>query len=195
MTPKRSDSGTASPPPQPPAPRVGFAYVPRKTVADDYLRRMFKASEFCRPMQRSSRPRRTAKSTSMAFVFAPRLRADQKVVHLLARSKLRRQPAGLFTATRPSLSRIFRIPVFGKDLWVRTALAVRGDNVAGRSNLVQPLLKLGLLDCQFTSQFRGYLFMKLPQVIDGHRLQIAVFHWTPPSVKRVATTVATTALI
>src|SRR6516164_4248688 len=96
------------------------------------------------------------------------LAADQKVVHLLARSKLRRQPAGLLAAARPSLGRIFRIPVFGKDLLVRTALAVRGDNLAGRSKLVQPLLKPGLFYRQFASQFRDYLFMELPQVIDGH---------------------------
>ena len=106
------------------------------------------------------------------------LLADQEIVHRFARSKLRPQPAGLFTATRPSLSRIFRIPVFGNDLWVRTALAVRGDNLAGRSKLVQPLLKSGLFYRQFASQFRGYLFMEFPQVIDGHRFQIAVFHWT-----------------
>src|SRR6516164_7314072 len=64
------------------------------------------------------------------------LAADQKVVHLLARSKLRRQPAGLLAATGPSLGRIFRVPVSGKDLRVRTALAVRGDNLADRSELV-----------------------------------------------------------
>jgi len=101
-------------------------------------------------------------------VSASRARADQKVVHLLARAKLRCQPAGLFTAARPSLGRIFRIPVFGKDLRVRTALAVRGDNFAGRSKLVQPLLKSGLFYRQFASQFRGYLFMEFPQFVDGH---------------------------
>jgi len=95
------------------------------------------------------------------------LLADQEVVHRLARSKLCPQPAGLFTATRPSLGRIFGIPVFGMDLRVRPL---------GRSNLVQPLLKSGLFYRQFASQFRGYLLMKLPQFIDGHRFQSAVLH-------------------
>ena len=122
----------------------------------------------------------------VVFVFASRASADQKVLHLPARSKLRRQPAGLFTAARPSLGRIFRVPVFGKNLRVRTALAVRGDNFAGRSELLQPLLKSGLFYCQFASQFRGYLFMELPQVIDGHRFQIAVFHLTPVVKRTVA---------
>ena len=123
-------------------------------------------------------PRTRNRGAVLMRPFASRARADQKVVHLLARSKLRRQPAGLFAAARPSLGRIFWIPVFGKDLRVRTALAVRGDNFAGRSKLVQPLLKSGLFYRQFASQFRGYLFMEFPQVIDGHRFQIAVFHWT-----------------
>src|SRR6516165_10829482 len=48
----------------------------------------------------------------------------------------------------------------------------------GRSELVQPLLKSGLFARQFASQFRGNLLMELPQFIDGHRFQIAVFHWT-----------------
>ena len=98
------------------------------------------------------------------------LLADQEVVHRLARSKLCPQPAGLFTATRPSLGRIFRIPVFGKDLRVRAL---------SRSDLVQPLLKSGLSYHQFASQFRGCLLMKLPQFVDGHQIQIALFfHWT-----------------
>ena len=92
------------------------------------------------------------KSSRTVFVFASRTRADQKVLHLLARSKLRRQPAGLYTAARPSLGRIFRIPVFGKHLRVRTPLAVRGDNLAGRPELVQPLLKSGLFHRQFARQ-------------------------------------------
>jgi|SRR6516164_1376172 len=87
--------------------------------------------------------------------------------------------SGVVCRGQISLGRIFRIPVFGMDLRVRTALAVLGDNLAGRSELVQPLLKSGPLHRQFASQFRDYLFMELPQVIDGHRFQIAVFHWTP----------------
>ena len=103
----------------------------RKTAADAYLRRMFKAFESCLPTNATKVPA-GPKSSRLIFVLASRAMADQKVVHLLARSKLRRQPAGLFAAARPSLGRIFRVPVFGKDLRVRTALAVRGDNVARR---------------------------------------------------------------
>jgi len=45
------------------------------------------------------------------------------------------------------------------------ALVVRGDTLAGRSELVQPLLKSGLFARQFASQFRGYLLMEFPQFI------------------------------
>src|SRR6516225_8193801 len=129
-----------------------------------------RSSSACQPTQPRSRQARSGstRSSGTVFVFASGVSADQKVLRFLARSKLRRQPAGLFTAARPSLGRIFRIPVFGKNLRVRTALAVRGDNLAGRSKLVQPLLKSGLFYRQFASQFRGYLFMEFPQVVDGH---------------------------
>ena len=96
----------------------------RKTAADAYLRRMFEAFESCLPTNATKVPA-GPKSSRLIFVLASRAMADQKVVHLLARSKLRRQPAGLFAAARPSLGRIFRVPVFGKDLRVRTALADR----------------------------------------------------------------------
>jgi hypothetical protein len=89
------------------------------------------------------------KSNRMVFVFTSSASVDQKVVHLLARSKLRRQPAGLLTATGPSLGRIFRIPVFGKDLRVRTALAIRGDNVARRCCC-------GFLYSAFAATFRAF---------------------------------------
>jgi hypothetical protein len=89
---------------------------------------MFKAFEFCLPTNATKVPTGPEWFHEIkhdGFLFASRARADQKVVYLLARSKLRRQPAGLLTATGPSLGRIFRIQVFGKDLRVRTALADR----------------------------------------------------------------------
>jgi hypothetical protein len=59
---------------------------------------------------------------------------NQKIVQLLAHPKLRSQPAGLFPAAGPKLSRIFRILVLGKDLRVRAALVVQADNIACRFN-------------------------------------------------------------
>ena len=65
--------------------------------------------------------------------------ANSEIVERLPGSKLRGEPAWLFPATRPSLSKILRISVFGKYLRVGAAHAM----VFGLQ-LTQPFLKLGL---------------------------------------------------
>ena len=106
---------------------------------------------------------------------------DQEVVHPLARLKLRRQPAGLLPTTRPSLGVIFRVPVFGKDLRVRTASVVRGDSAAGRLNLAQPFFKSSFLFRYLAGQYRSYLLVQTPQLLRGHGLEDIAFHVESPA--------------
>ena len=57
-------------------------------------------------------------------VYAQRLRSsDQKLIQHLARPQLNRQPAWLLAAARPSLLGIIRIAIFGKNLWMWTAVS------------------------------------------------------------------------
>jgi hypothetical protein len=46
-----------------------------------------------------------------------------------------------------------------------------------RLQLTQPYLKLGLFRHEFAAKSDDYLLMKLPQLLQGHRLQVVRFHW------------------
>jgi len=45
--------------------------------------------------------------------------------------------------------------------------------------LTQPFLKLGLFRHELAAQYDDHLLVKLPQLLQGHRLQVFRFHWTP----------------
>jgi hypothetical protein len=72
-----------------------------------------------------------------------------KVFELLARSKLRNQPAGLLSSTRPSLATIFWVPIFRKHLWIG-ALDTASLTVCSYvevSKLAQAILECSLFSC------------------------------------------------
>ena len=85
---------------------------------------------------------------------------NSEIVKCLPGYKLRGEPAWLFPATRPGLSKIFRISVFRKYLWVWAAGAM-----SLRLQLTQPFVKLCLLRHEPAAQSDYYLLTKLPQLL------------------------------
>src|SRR6185312_13137985 len=80
---------------------------------------------------------------------------DQKMIQLLARPQLSRQPAWLLAAARPSLFGIIRIAIFGKNLWIWMALVL-----AERwAELAQTLVQFRFLNTYSASQFVGNLLV------------------------------------
>jgi hypothetical protein len=75
-----------------------------------------------------------------------------EVLQLLARTKLRHQPARLLSSARPSLATVFRIPIFGQDFRIRTPRAM---NTRGRrADRAKPIFQPSLLRCDPGSQQR-----------------------------------------
>ena len=70
---------------------------------------------------------------------------NKKIVNLLARSKLRPEPVGLFPAAGPGFAGTFWILILRKDLRVRATHAVHFENVASNRKFTQPLVEPGFL--------------------------------------------------
>jgi UDP-glucose/GDP-mannose dehydrogenase family protein len=87
-----------------------------------------------------------------------------KVIQPLAGSKLRPQPVRLPATAGPRLRRILRISIFGENLRIR------------RSKLIQALIQPDFFSDNFAAQLGNQLFMKVPQLVYRHRLQIVILH-------------------
>jgi hypothetical protein len=117
--------------------------------------------------RRRTLPAPRARSGAMPALRRPAALLDrrsvhQKIVQLIARFKLRRDPAGLFPTAGPGLAWILWILILLKDRRVRATLAIQTDNVAEQFNLTQPLLEPGFFRRRFLAQFGGYRLMNIP---------------------------------
>jgi hypothetical protein len=126
---------------------------------------------------------RTACPTrNISRLLSNRRSFDQKVVQLFARSKLRREPARLLTATRPGLSRVFRVSILGEDFRIRATLAIWALVIPSHAKRTKPILKPRSFCSYFAAQFGDKPLMKIPQLIYGHRFQIIVLHFSDSEV-------------
>jgi hypothetical protein len=105
---------------------------------------------------------------------------DAKIVYLFARSQQRGEPARLLAAASPSFGWLRRISEFWKNSWVRPtlAVAVRTDLLGLRLSVELPetIFERVLFGNYFCGKHSGDLFMKDPQLVNGHRFIVTSFH-------------------
>jgi|SRR5689334_7811473 hypothetical protein len=90
----------------------------------------------------------------------------QKLIQLLARPELSRQPAWLLATARPSLLCIVWIAVFGKDRRIGSPLSVDALVVDRRRfDLAQTLVQLCFFERYLASQFSDDLLVKIPKFV------------------------------
>jgi hypothetical protein len=111
---------------------------------------------------------------------------DEEIVQLRACTESLCEPSGPFAATRPGLARVFRVPIFRKDLRIRAAATIRFRSLPGRLELAQPLLECRFLRDYSLRQFGRYAFMECPQFVCGHGSEAVAFHRVTPRNKNRA---------
>ena len=116
--------------------------------------------------------------------------ANSEIVERLPGSKLRGEPAWLFPATRPSLSKILRISVFGKYLRVGAAHATLASSIMALGNADTltksrfPAFTKCMADPRYI-QTRPHFASQQPQSLPRAEFVVKIKNRTHPAMGRV----------
>ena len=101
---------------------------------------------------------------------------NEEIIELPTASKLRPEPSRQPPAPRPGLRRVLRIAILGTNRRVRAALTINARGFVNHSDLAQPLLQSGFFCQYFPFEFGRHLFVELPKLVNGERIQMISIH-------------------